>query len=912
MRLSRILAAAALAAAAVAAGSAYQVKRPWPPGVQQVPDESPVLSPADASKTFFMPPGYRLELVVSEPMIQDPVWIDFDADGRMWAIEMPGYMPDIAPSSEREREPTGRVVVLEDVNDDGQMDKRTVFLDGLVLPRTLKVLDRGVLVAEPPNLWLVRDTDGDLRADAKELVTDTYGRREANVEHNANSLLWALDNWMYTSEVDVYLRLKNGKFEVRRTLSRGQWGASQDDAGRIYRNSNPSVLHVDVVPTPYYARNPALLRTRGSYESLRGDKNEVNVVWPVRPTPGVNRGYQPGVLRADATLTAYTAASAPTVYRGDRLPRDLYGNVFVADPAANLISRVIVSDDGTALRSRKAYDRAEFLASTDERFRPVYMLGAPDGTMYVVDMYRGIIQHRAYITEYLRDQILSRKLEQPTGYGRIYRVVHDTTKRDRKPALSSASEQRLVATLSHPNGWWRDTAHRLLVERDAKSVAGALRKLASSTAAARTRLHALWTLDGLDSLDAGTVVRALEDRSRDVRASALRLAERWLGEPNHPVQPAVLKRLDDADWAVRRQLAATLGELPADRKEQAIVTLLERRADDPITLDAALSGLRGREAAVLNTLLQSNAQTPQRDAAITMLAATIVRAADDPAIQNVFERVAEEARPGWQRSVLLRGAEVALLGAAMPGAIGRGGAAPPEDPDAIGQVAPPPAGRGAGGRGGPGGAAAFPRAAAGGARGRGAGAGVGGRGRGRGRGGAGVALKLTREPALAKLAAADSGDLAQRAASLLARIEWPGKPGVAAAAPPLTPDEQRRFGQGSEIYRNLCAACHQPDGRGREKIAPSILGSELAVGPAGIPIRIVLNGKEGSTGLMPPLGATLSDEQIAAALTYIRREWGHTASPIDPATVGEVRAATTGRTQPWTAEELVKIGGNNP
>ena len=134
------------------------------------------------------------------------------------------------------------------------MDRKTIFLDHLILPRALKVLDRGVLIGEPPNLWLARDTDGDLRADTKELVTNNYGRLDANVEHNANSLLWALDNWMHTSETDIYLRLKKGAFEVRKTLARGQWGASQDDVGRIYRNSNESVLHVDLVPTPYFAQ----------------------------------------------------------------------------------------------------------------------------------------------------------------------------------------------------------------------------------------------------------------------------------------------------------------------------------------------------------------------------------------------------------------------------------------------------------------------------------------------------------------------------------------------------------------------------------------------------------------------------------------------------------------------------------
>ena len=493
-------------------------------------------------------------------MIQEPVLVDFDPQGRLWVVEMLGYMQDIAATTERE--PLGRISVLEDTNADGKMDKKTVFLDRLILPRALKVLDRGVLVAEPPNLWLATDTNGDLRADTKELVTNTYGRLEANVEHNANSLLWALDNWMHTSETDVYLRLKKGAFEVRKTLSRGQWGASQDDAGRIYRNSNESVLHVDLVPTPYFARNPNLVRTRGSYESLRGENNEVNTVWPVRPTPGVNRGYQTGVLRPDGRLAAFTAVSAPTVYRGDHLPSELRGNVFVVDPAANLVSRILVHDDGTKLVARKAYEHTEFLTSTDERFRPVYLSNAPDGTLYIVDMYHGIIQHRDYITEYLRDQIQSRKLEAPLGHGRIYRIVHEKTNRALAASAPPSTPAQLVARLSHPNGWWRDTAQRLLVERGDMSVVAELKKLAASAPDQTTRLHALWTLDGLDSLDAGLVSKALADPARDVRVSAIRLAERWLSEPASALQSAVLKLENDSDWAVRRQLAAIARDAP--------------------------------------------------------------------------------------------------------------------------------------------------------------------------------------------------------------------------------------------------------------------------------------------------------------------------------------------------------------
>src|SRR4029453_3020863 len=195
-------------------------------------------------------------------------------------------------------------------------------------------------------------------------------------------------------------------------------------------------LHVDVVPPPYSARNPNLLRTRGSYERLADDNPDLNVVWPVRPTPATNRAYQFGILRADGTLARFTSVCAPVVYRGDRLPADTYGNVFVAEPAANLVSPITLQDAGTSLRARKAYDRGEFLASTDERFRPVFLSNAPDGTLYVVDMYRGIIEHRISITMYLRDQILERRLDQPTGFGRIYRVMHAATKRDTARPLS--------------------------------------------------------------------------------------------------------------------------------------------------------------------------------------------------------------------------------------------------------------------------------------------------------------------------------------------------------------------------------------------------------------------------------------------------------------------------------------------
>jgi mono/diheme cytochrome c family protein/glucose/arabinose dehydrogenase len=881
MFLTRARAAALLLFAAVLTVSGQQsspVNRPWPPDVQKVSPDSPALSPADALETFFMPPGYRIELVASEPLIQDPIVIDWDRQGRLWAVEMPGFVPNLQ-AQEPNMDPIGRVVVLEDTNKDGTMDKRTVFADRLVLPRALKVLDRGVLVGEPPNAWLMRDTNGDLKMDEKESITDLYGRREARVEQNTNDFFWAMDNWMHTANGDIIMRLKDGKFEVRRTLMRGEWGVTQDDAGRIYRNTNESSVHVDYVPTPYFLRNPAMVRTRGSYEAVRDEAGAVNTVWPVRPNPGTNRAYQRGIDRPDGTLARFTAVCAPLVYRGDRLPADVYGNVFVAEPAANLVSRIVLQDTGKGLTAKKAYERGEFLASTDERFRPVYLANAPDGTLYIADMYRGVIQQRADITEYLRDHIVKNKLEAPTGLGRIYRVMHESSRRDTSSPAAQLSASQLVDRLSHPNGWWRDAAQRLLVERNDRSVVPALAKLAAGAKDWKTRVHALWTLDGLDAIEPATVIAAIDDPAREVRASAIRIAERWLAD-NRAVQAAVVKRVDDAEWPVRQQLAASLGALPADARDPAVVKLLERSGDDPIVVDATLSGLRGGELAVLERLLQgSDAATPQRQDAATMIAATVARGAQDGAVQKLLAVIGDEARPAWQRAALLRGAEVALLGAAAPGTPARrGGPAMPE--------APCPTCPGA--RGGPGGAYAFPQAP-------------------RLPAVRQPPLRVTVEPKAFTSLAAKGGEFGSRAAKLLDRVEWPGKPGASAAVAPLSAAEQQRFNAGQEVYRNVCQACHQPDGRGLERVAPPLLGSPFALATPEVPIRILLHGKEGSFGLMPPVGQVFTDEQIASVLTYVRREWGQGGTPVDAAAVNSVRAATKGRSRPWTEAELTAL-----
>ena len=378
----------------------------WLPAKKATPT-SPALSPEEEAKTFSLPPGYHVQLVAAEPLIESPIIVDFDPDGRMWVLELQAFLPDT--SGRDTQDPVCDVAVLEDVDGDGRMDKRTVFADRLVLPRALKVLDHGVLVGEPPNLWLMKDTDGDLRADTKEVVYKNYGRFIGGIEHNANGLLWGMDNVLYTSEWNENLRLKNGRFDVLPSLSRGQWQASQDDAGRVFRNVNDAPLFVDYTPARYFLRNPNAARTRGLYQSLIDQM--AATVYPLRQNRGVNRGYRDPFFREDGSSIVIQGAGSPTVYRGDRYPADVRGSVFITDSPTNLVHRFDIVDDGTGrLTAKNSYARGEFLASSDERFRPVNLSSAPDGTMYVVDMYRGVVQDGGIWSDYLRDYIKSHDL----------------------------------------------------------------------------------------------------------------------------------------------------------------------------------------------------------------------------------------------------------------------------------------------------------------------------------------------------------------------------------------------------------------------------------------------------------------------------------------------------------------------
>ena len=486
------------------------------------------------------------------------------------------------------------------------------------------------------------------------MLRSDVGVKGGNPEHSPNSLLWGVDNWLYTSEHTADYRWTRTGLETAKTLSRGQWGLSMDDTGRVFRNWNDDPLRVDYLPGRVLARNPAAVRTRGVYEPVTEDL----AVWASRPTPAVNRGYRDGVLRPDGSLAVFQAAGTPTVYRGDRLPADLRGHVFVTEPAGNLVRRYALKEgaDGR-LAATNAHPRSEFLTSTDERFRPVNLLSAADGTLYIADMYRGVIQHGQYQSEYLKNQIRARGLVEPTGLGRIFRLAHETTRREARPALSAKTPAELVPVLEHPNGWWRDTAQRLLVERGDRSVAPALTALATGARDPRTRLHALWTLDGLGALDAATVLRALGDTAPEVRAAAVRVAEPWLGKDGDPVPAAVRGLAGDRAARVRWQLALSIAAFPeASRVEQA-AQLLAQHGRDPFVVDGVVSSLAGLEDHALAQLL---ARPGVPEDALGPLAGAVARGGRPAAVADPWTRIADARRPVAERLALARGVELAL------------------------------------------------------------------------------------------------------------------------------------------------------------------------------------------------------------------------------------------------------------
>jgi mono/diheme cytochrome c family protein/glucose/arabinose dehydrogenase len=514
------------------------------------------LSPEESLKSFNLPPGYRLELVASEPMIKEPVAVAWDGNARMYVAEMLTYMQDADATGEQK--PVSRVSLLEDTDNDGKMDKSSVFIDSLLLPRMILCVNNELLVNETNTITInaYRDTNGDGKADQKRTVFENaaYRSLDANMEHQRSGLDWNLDNYIYLTYDPIRFRYKNGMLFADSIPSGpgGQWGVTHDNYGRLFLSSaggeNP-LVRVQINPS------------YGALDLPDQVSKEFQEVYPIMATPDVQGGLMR--LRADSTLNHFTGACGQSIYRGNALPQDMVGDYIVCEPVARIIRRAKVINLKGKITVQNAYYQQEFIASNDMNFRPVNSYTGPDGTLYIVDMHRGIIQQGNWTRpgSFLRKKIEARGLDKNIGHGRIYRLVYDGFKQPAKPNMLAESPAQLVTYLDHKNGWWRDNAQKQLIVLNDKSVVSTLKAVLrgekatlSAAPSHLARLHALWTLEGLDAADKDIVYTALKDEHPQIRKAAIIIGERFLkaGDGEMAANLSALKT--DPSHDVRLQL----------------------------------------------------------------------------------------------------------------------------------------------------------------------------------------------------------------------------------------------------------------------------------------------------------------------------------------------------------------------
>lgn len=562
---------------------------------------SPVLSVEEALKSFQLAPGFVIEAVVAEPLVDKPVCLDFDASGRMWVCEMRGYMPDI--DGKGEAVPEGRIVVLEDTNADGEVDQRHVFMDRLLLPRALAVFEDGLLFMDEHRLCWVRRNG--VKAVGEAEVVDGDLLQRGNVEHKPNGLLANLDNRYYLAKSDQRLRREGEHWKLETTSFRGQWGIARDDYGRLYHNNNSTLLFGDLLVPNLLQGNPGVRMKYRDFVQLGS-----NQLWPARVTPAVNRAYmaQRHGFTSDTLdpktykLSNATSAAGVTVYRGTNFPKSWYGVAFSTEPVSNLVKAISIREKDGSLEGTHVMGEREFLASTDERFRPVNAYNAPDGSLYILDMYHGIIQHRTYMTTYLRKQTLARGLDQPgLGHGRIYRIRSRVGKLERPQDLSQLQGLDLVRVLMHENAWQREMAQRLLVERKDEKTVPFLAKLAEAGSSV-ARIHAFWTLEGMGALKSEHLLAALRSDDAKLQASGLWASTRLGASELSKLEPVLLAMRPAGD-EVLPYLARALGPLGTPKAFMKLGDLLKNYSKIPFVREALVSGLDHHETEFIQAQL---------------------------------------------------------------------------------------------------------------------------------------------------------------------------------------------------------------------------------------------------------------------------------------------------------------------
>jgi putative membrane-bound dehydrogenase-like protein len=624
----------------------------------------------DAAKTFRVLDGFRMDLLAAEPLVASPVAMTYDENGRAYVCEMRDYpYTDKAHHQRNQENPTdeaiGTVRLLEDTDGDAVFDRSTVFAEGLSWPTGVACWKGGVFVAATPDIWYLKDTDGDGKADIRRRVFT--GFRKLNVQSVMNNLVWGLDNRIHGAgssnggqirpdekpDAKALAMTRNDfrfdpvteQFEL---LSGGaRFGGTFDDWGhRFLCDIRNPAQHI-VLPQRYLARNP-YLAARSPLNDM-ADAGDQLPVYRISP-PELWRvlrakrwaGERDIIMPRSELVGAgvVTSSSGITSYRGAAYPKKYRDNVFVCEVAGNLFYRLQLTPDGPTFKAARVDGRVEMVASTDNWFRPVNFVNAPDGTLHIVDMYRENIEHPWSIPDDIHAAV---DLESGRERGRLWRLTPPNFKPQKPPRLGRATTVQLVATLENPNSWWRENAQRLLFERQDPSAVSALRRMVKRGKTTQARLHALWALVSLNSLTDDDVLAGLKDQAAGVRENAVKLAEPRAGSAKLNSQPSTLNTLvklaSDPDAGVRFQLAFTLGEITDPRAADALAIIAKRDAADPWIRTAVLSSVANTSDRLLTRLL-ADAKFAASPAAAEMFRALAqivgIRGKDDE-IQRTLE-----------------------------------------------------------------------------------------------------------------------------------------------------------------------------------------------------------------------------------------------------------------------------------
>jgi mono/diheme cytochrome c family protein len=691
--------------------------------------------------------------------------------------------------------------------------------------------------------------DGDLKADSKVLFDSTYSQNGIP-EHSDNGLLRNIDNWYYNVKSKLRYKNKNGEWLRDSTEARGQWGMSHDDQGRLIYNYNWSQLHADLVPANYLSRNKNHSPSTGIDHGLTIDRR----IFPIRPNLAVNRGYIPGTLNEEGKLLEFTSACSPLVFRSTLFPKEYYGNAFVCENAGNLVKRNVVVQKGLLLEAYDPNPGKEFLASTDERFRPVNSTIGPDGALYIADMYRGMVQHGSYVTPYLREQTLKRNLVLPVHMGRIWRIVPEDWEPSPIPKLSKESSKQLVQRLSHPDGWHRDMAQRLLVEREDDSIKPDLEELVRNGKSELGRFHGLWTLEGLGLIEFDLLFDLLEDQSILLQKTAIRLLEKFAFQDKN-IQAKLGQILSanvmEAPIEVSLQMALSAYALDAEDASGILETIISRFGDSALIRDAVMSSLGKRESDFLKKLWGSEnwkTSDPSKEIFLEMLTVAIVKNRDTKEIESLLNIIDIETEATvWKQHVILTGMAIQAANSRTKGPL-----ALKKEPNIF------------------------------------------------------TRTDLPIEPARVEMLK-----------SMFSWPGFTPKL-IEASANSLDEKGMQQFALGRQKYLVTCAGCHGSDGAGVNRMGPPLIASEWVLGDEIRLSLILLHGMEGplevagkkydAPEILPimPAHSTMDDASIAAILTYIRNEWGNQAPAISGRTVSSTRHTSQGRVYPWTAPELIR------